>query len=211
MRWFGKKNSAPVKARFSLPRWIKARFDAAQTTKDNDEPYRMMTSRAEHRLYLRQDNADLRLTERAHKIGLASDERMRRMEEKARQTEELLHRLQEEGMVREVRRPENRLTLPEGWDYSEAAREQAEITLKYEGYLEKEMTQIRKAREAEEHLIPPGLDWEHIDNLRLEARQKLAKQKPRSIGQAGRIPGVSPADIAVLIVYLRKYAVEHPV
>ena len=181
------------------------------TTKGTDEPYRMMTSRAEHRLYLRQDNADLRLTERAHKIGLASDERMRRMEEKARQTEELLHRLQEEGMVREVRRPENRLTLPEGWDYSEAAREQAEITLKYEGYLEKEMTQIRKAREAEEHLIPPGLDWEHIDNLRLEARQKLAKQKPRSIGQAGRIPGVSPADIAVLIVYLRKYAVEHPV
>ena len=174
------------------------------TTKGTDEPYRMMTSRAEHRLYLRQDNADIRLTERAHKIGLAGDERLRRLEKKQEETAELLHRLKEEGMIRDLKRPENSLTLPPDWEYSDAAKEQAEITVKYEGYLEKEMLQIKKARDMEEKLLPPDAPYLQMESLRLEARQKLAKQKPRSLGQAGRIPGVSPADVAVLMVWLKK-------
>lgn len=174
------------------------------TTKGTDEPYRMMTGRAEHRLYLRQDNADLRLTERARAIGLATDERMRRLDRKRAETEELMGRLRDAGMIPAIRRPENHLVLPEGWDYSGAACEQVEISIKYEGYLDKEMQQIRKMREMEEKLLPKDTPYEKIEGLRLEARQKLARQKPISLGQAGRIPGVSPADVAVLMVWLRK-------
>ncbi len=175
------------------------------TTKGTDEPYRMMTSRAEHRVYLRQDNADLRLTARARAIGLASDERIRRAERKARETDELIRRLTDEGLAADIKRPENRLTLPEGWDYCAPAVEQAEITLKYEGYLQKEMAQIRQARAMENALLAPDLPYLSIDALRLEARQKLDRQRPRSLGQAARIPGVSPADIAVLGVWLKRH------
>ena len=174
------------------------------TTKGTDEPYRMMTSRAEHRLFLRQDNADLRLTARAHAVGLATDERLRRMEQKARETEELIRRLTEEGKIKELKRPEAHLTLPPDWAYSPAAREQAEIQIKYEGYLQKEMAQIRQARAMEEALLPRDADYAAMSALRLEARQKLAAQRPLSLGQASRIPGVSPADVAVLMVWLRQ-------
>lgn len=174
------------------------------TCKGTDEPYRMMTSRAEHRLYLRQDNADLRLTARAHAIGLASDERMRRMEKKERETEELIRRLTEAGEDKALRQPGAALTLPEGWQYMECAREQAEIQIKYAGYLQREMAQIRQARAMEEAKLPPDADYLHMDALRLEARQKLQAQRPLSLGQAGRIPGVSPADIAVLMVWLKR-------
>ena len=203
------------------------------TTKGTDEPYRMMTSRAEHRLYLRQDNADLRLTRIGFEAGLVSPERMERTERKRRETEalirelrttrfapgEALNRLLTEKGEREtagsltaeelLRRPSVSLkdlgTLrPEWKTASPAAAEQAEIAVKYAGYLEKQNQMIAQARRLEETRLPEDLPYAEMEHLRLEARQKLARQKPVSLGAAGRIPGVNPADIAVLTVWLEK-------
>ncbi len=176
------------------------------TNKGTDEPYRMMTSRVEHRLSLRQDNADLRLTERAHQLGLASDERLTRVARKQQETLALLEYLNGKNLTDRLKRPEVRLSdlLPEEAAFGAAAREQAEIQVKYEGYLRKEASHLKQSAAMEHHKLDADLPYADISSLRIEARQKLARIKPVSLGQASRIPGVSPADVAVLTVYLKK-------
>jgi len=178
------------------------------TTKGVDEPYRMMTSRAEYRLLLRQDNADLRLTEKGFRAGLASRERYERMlrkRESAQRAAELIASLR---LDHALKRPEARLdglipgTALEG--FPPDALEQAEILVKYEGYLTRQQSQIDRFNRAEQLMMPEDIDYLSIAALRIEARQKLHARRPRSLGQASRIPGVSPGDIAVLMVLLER-------
>ena len=175
-------------------------------TKGVDEPYRMMTSRAEYRLLLRQDNADLRLTEIGYRAGLASRERYERMLQKKAATEAALKQIRKSPALFEaLKRPDASLRdLPGAPELASDVAEQVEITIKYGGYIERQKAEIERFRRMEEHLLPEDLDYLAMDGLRIEARQKLAAARPRSLGQAARVPGVSPGDVSVLMVYLEK-------
>ena len=202
-------------------------------TKGTNEPYRMMTSRAEYRLLLRQDNADLRLTEIGHEIGLISDERFEKFTKKRKNIEEEVKRLKEltvkpTTLVNELLKKYGTSELTTGTkmyellkrtelDYEKLSeidlerpeltkqeKEEVEIQLKYEGYIKMQEAQVEKFKKLEEKILPVNIDYESIKGISLEGRQKLNKFKPRSIGQASRISGVSPADISVLLVYLQQ-------
>ncbi len=203
-------------------------------TKGTNEPYRIMTSRAEYRLLLRQDNADLRLTEKGYEIGLASQERYDRFLTKKKNVARERERLDttfvspqqandfleslgtapiknKVSLAELMKRPEiNYESLSQIDDetakstLSSHEKTQLEVQIKYQGYIEKQLAQVEKFKRLENKKLPDNIDYEDVDGLRIEARQKLSLQRPVSIGQASRISGVSPADINVLLVYLEK-------
>ena len=175
------------------------------TTKGTDEPYRMMTSRAEYRLSIRQDSADLRLTPIGYGIGLAGEERMRRADRKADQVGKIIGMLRDTGEDEAIKKPDRHISLPEDAGFDTAALEEAEYRIKYEGYLGREKAMIAKMRAMEDHVLPEDVPYMSMDALRLEARQKLTAQRPDTLGRASRIPGVSPADISVLAVWLMNH------
>ncbi len=203
-------------------------------TKETHEPYRMMTSRAEYRLLLRQDNADIRLTKKGYEVGLIDEERYHKFSTKEQEIENEMLRLENTviGATKEVqelleehgsstlntattladliRRPELKYEILEPIDkerkkFSEDVIEQININIKYDGYIKRQLRQVEQFKKLENRRIPEEIDYLAIPSLRIEARQKLIKFKPISIGQASRISGVSPADISVLLVYLTQY------
>ena len=202
-------------------------------TKENFEPYRMMTSRAEYRLLLRQDNADLRLTEIGYEVGLVNKERVERLRQKKRLISEEIERLRKTHIgnnekVRQflesygstplssgctlaelIKRPELSYRVTDQIDAERKPLpndvcDQVNIDIKYEGYIRREIEQVNRFKRLEEKVIPEAIDYDDIESLRIEARQKLKDIRPSSVGQASRISGVSPADISVLMVYLKK-------
>ena len=206
-------------------------------TKGTEEPYRMMTSRSEYRLVLRQDNADARLAAIGHRIGLVSDARLRAVEEKYEAVAREIRRLEHTGaagtpslnallaekdtaavdsgcrLIDLLRRPQ--LTYddlaafdPERPDLPPAVREQVEISVKYEGYIQRQLRQAAEFEKLERRALPEDMDYSAIQGLRLEAREKLSNVRPLNLGQAGRISGVSPADVAALMIWLQTHTKE---
>ncbi len=202
-------------------------------TKGTNEPYRMMTSRTEYRLLLRQDNADERLTAIGHRVGLVSAARSRAVEEKYAAVEREIHRLEHTGLAPSaalddfltaqgtapaangttlselLRRPQVGYAQlapfdPERPPLPKAVQAQAEIRIKYAGYIRRQLRQVEEFSRLEGHALPPELDYETVPGLRIEAREKLNRIRPENFGQASRVSGVSPADIAALMVYLGK-------
>ena len=206
-------------------------------TKGTEEPYRMMTSRSEYRLLLRQDNADARLCPIGHELGLVSDERLAAVEAKYEAVAKEIRRLERTGipgtpelnallaergtaavdsgcrLIDLLRRPQltyadltefdtNRPDLPA------EVREQVEITVKYEGYIQRQQRQVAEFEKLERRKLPPDMDYDHIQGLRLEAREKLSALRPLNVGQAGRVSGVSPADVAALLIWLQTHDKE---
>lgn len=202
-------------------------------TKGTKEPYRIMTSRAEYRLILRQDNADLRLTEKGYEVGLVTEERYQKYKERKRMIEEELKRIKRVFLspsdeVNKFLRNHESSEIKSGISLSELMKrtemnyevtseidrdrpclppdvcEEVEIETKYEGYIEKQLQQVEQFKKLEKRKIPDYVDFQDISGLRIEAKQKLSQIKPENIGQASRISGVSPADISVLLVYLEQ-------
>ena len=206
-------------------------------TKGTEEPYRMMTSRSEYRLLLRQDNADARLCPIGHALGLVSDERMERVRTKYDAVAREIWRLERTGvpggdglnallaergtapvdsgsrLIDLLRRPQLSYDDlapfdPERPDLPQDVREQVAITVKYEGYIQRQQRQVAEFEKLERRLLPPDMDYSHIQGLRLEAREKLDALRPLNVGQAGRISGVSPADVAALMIWLQAHDKE---